>query len=135
MHWGHAISNDLVRWEHLPIALYPDSLGMIFSGGAVVDEKNTSGLGTAENPPLVAIFTYHNDRDGKDQGRNDYQTQGLAYSLDNGRTWMKYENNPVIKNPGFRDFRDPKFFWHEESKNGSLFLSPVIMQYFMDPKT
>ena len=121
MHWGHAVSNDLVHWEHLPVALYPDSLGVIFSGGAVVDEKNTSGFGTAENPPLVAIFTNHSDP-MKDQGRNDYETQGLAYSLDNGRTWKKYENNPVINNPGFRDFRDPKFFWHEDSKKWILAL-------------
>jgi fructan beta-fructosidase len=121
MHWGHAISKDLVYWEHLPIALYPDSLGMIFSGGAVVDENNTSGFGTAENPPLVAIYTYHKAEMEK-QGRNDYQTQGLAYSLDNGRTWKKYENNPVINNPGFRDFRDPKFFWHEGSKKWILVL-------------
>jgi fructan beta-fructosidase len=121
MHWGHAVSNDLVHWEHLPIALYPDSLGMIFSGGAVVDEKNTSGFGTAENPPLVAIYTYHKAEMEK-QGRNDYQTQGLAYSIDNGRTWTKYENNPVIKNPGFKDFRDPKFFWHEASKKWILIL-------------
>ncbi|HEX6891145.1 MAG TPA: glycoside hydrolase family 32 protein, partial [Chryseolinea sp.] len=84
MHWGHAISKDLVHWEHLPIALYPDSLGMIFSGGAVVDEKNTSGFGTSQNPPLVAIYTYHQAEMEK-QGRNDYQTQGLAYSVDNGR--------------------------------------------------
>ena len=55
-------------------------------------------------------------------GRNDYETQGLAYSVDDGRTWTKYENNPVIKNPGYRDFRDPKFFWHEESKKWILVL-------------
>lgn len=121
MHWGHATSKDLIRWEHQPIALYPDTLGMIFSGGAVVDEKNSSGLGTAENPPLIAIYTYHNAEMEK-QGRNDYQTQGLAYSIDDGRTWKKYENNPVIKNPGYRDFRDPKFFWHEESKKWILVL-------------
>lgn len=59
MHWGHAISKDLVSWKHLPIALYPDSLGLIFSGSAVVDEENTSGFGSPDNPPLVAIFTYH----------------------------------------------------------------------------
>src|SRR5690349_22470574 len=58
MHWGHAVSRDMVQWKHLPIALYPDSLGMIFSGSAVLDINNSSGLGTVENPPLVAIFTY-----------------------------------------------------------------------------
>ena len=122
MHWGHAISKDLIHWEHQPIALYPDSLGMIFSGGAVVDEKNSSGFGTAENPPLIAIYTSHHAEMEK-QGKNNYQTQSLAYSLDNGRTWTKYKNNPVIKNPGYRDFRDPKFFWHEESKKWILVLA------------
>ena len=122
MHWGHAISKDLIHWEHQPIALYPDSLGMIFSGGAVVDEKNSSGLGTSENPPLIAIYTSHNAEMEK-QGRNDYQTQCLAYSLDDGRTWTKYENNPVLKNPGYRDFRDPKFFWHEGSRKWILLLA------------
>jgi sucrose-6-phosphate hydrolase SacC (GH32 family) len=74
---------------------------MIFSGGAVVDEKNTSGFGTTDNPPLIAIYTYHNAEMAK-QGRNDFQTQGLAYSVDDGRTWTKYEHNPVIKNPGYQ---------------------------------
>ena len=59
MHWGHAISEDLVHWEHQPIALYPDSLGYIFSGSAVVDWNNRSGLGRGDVPPLVAIFTFH----------------------------------------------------------------------------
>src|SRR3989337_480637 len=81
MHWGHAISADLVHWEHLPIALYPDSLGYIFSGSAVVDQSNTSGFGTLENPALVAIYTYHSVAKER-AGRNDYQTQGIAYSLD-----------------------------------------------------
>jgi len=119
MHWGHATSKDLIHWEHQPIALYPDSLGMIFSGGAVVDEKNSSGFGTADNRPLVAIYTSHNAEMEK-QGRNDYETQSLAYSLDDGRNWTKYDNNPIIRNPGYRDFRDPKFFWDEESKKWIL---------------
>lgn len=122
MHWGHAISSDLVRWEHLPIALYPDSLGYIFSGSAVVDKDNTSGFGTAENPPLVAIFTYH-DAAKEKTGSIEYQTQGIAYSLDNGRKWTKYENNPVLKNPGIRDFRDPKVSWHAPSKKWVMILA------------
>src|SRR3990170_4931578 len=115
MHWGHAVSSDLVHWERLPIALYPDSLGYIFSGSAVVDKSNTSGFGTLENPALVAIYTYHSP-EKESAGRIDYQNQGIAYSLDNGRTWKKYENNPVIQNPGIKDFRDPKVSWHEASK-------------------
>jgi len=122
MHWGHAVSRDLFRWEHLPIALYPDSLGTIFSGSAVVDVNNTSGLGTPQNPPLVAIFTYHH-AEGEKAGRKDFQTQGLAYSTDNGRTWKKYEGNPVLPNPGIRDFRDPKVSWHEPSKSWVMILA------------
>ncbi len=122
MHWGHAVSTDLVHWERLPIALYPDSLGYIFSGSAVIDKNNTSGFGTPENPPLVAIYTYHSVEKER-AGRNDYQTQGIAYSLDNGRTWKKYENNPVIQNPGIKDFRDPKVSWHEPSKKWLMILA------------
>tara|TARA_R110002020_G_scaffold113688_1_gene261554 strand:- start:44068 stop:45621 length:1554 start_codon:yes stop_codon:yes gene_type:complete len=111
MHWGHAVSDNMMNWEHRPIALYPDANGYIFSGSAVVDKDNTSGLGTLENPPMVAIFTYHS-MEGEQSGRNDYQTQGIAYSLDNGDSWTKYGDNPVISNPGIKDFRDPKVFWN-----------------------
>lgn len=115
MHWGHATSKDLVSWKHKPVALYPDELGLIFSGSAVMDTNNTSGLGTVNNPPMIAIFTYHLMA-GEQAGRKDFQTQGIAYSLDEGDTWTKYENNPVIGNEGnIKDFRDPKVMWHEAS--------------------
>lgn len=122
MHWGHAISRDLVHWEHLPIAIYPDELGLIFSGSAVVDWKNTSGFGREENPPMVAMYTYHN-MIGERSNRNDFQTQGVAYSLDKGRTWTKYAENPVISNPGIRDFRDPKVIWHEQTQQWVMILA------------
>ena len=112
MHWGHAISRDLVSWEHLPIALYPDSLGLIFSGSAVVDWKNTSGFGINGKPPLVAMFTHHLMR-GEKAGRHDFQYQSLAYSNDKGRTWTKYAGNPVIPNTNaIHDYRDTKVFWY-----------------------
>lgn len=114
MHWGHAVSNDLLHWKHLPIALYPDSLGYIFSGSVVADVKNTSGLQKGNETPLVAVFTYHNMA-GEKAGTNNFQTQGIAYSNDAGRNWIKYTGNPVIKNPGNKDFRDPKVFWHNSS--------------------
>ena len=113
MHWGHATSKDLVHWDEQAIALYPDSLGWIFSGSAVYDKKNTSGLGKDGKMPLVAMFTHHNSKLEK-QGRNDYQNQSLAYSLDEGKTWTKYAGNPVLKNPGIVDFRDPKVRWNDE---------------------
>jgi fructan beta-fructosidase len=123
MHWAHAVSKDMVRWDHLPIALYPDSLGYIFSGSAVVDWNNTSGFGKDGKPPLVAIYTYH-DMAGEKSGRKNYQTQAIAYSNDRGRSWTKYAGNPVIPNlENLPDFRDPKVIWHEGSKQWVLALA------------
>ena len=105
MSWGHAVSRDMLRWEHLPVALAEEDGVMIFSGSAVVDRENSSGFCQAsggDRSCLVAIYTGH----GK--GR---QTQNLAYSNDRGRTWTKYAKNPVI-DLGLKDFRDPKVFWH-----------------------
>jgi len=98
MHWGHAVSTDLLHWEHLPIALYPDKLGWIFSGSAVVDTNNSAGFG---KNAMVAIFTYHNDEISK-SGKKNPESQGIAYSLDEGTTWTKYKENPVINNSGTR---------------------------------
>ncbi|HEY6977939.1 MAG TPA: glycoside hydrolase family 32 protein [Chitinophagaceae bacterium] len=122
MHWGHAISTDLIHWQQQDIALYPDSLGYIFSGSAVVDKNNTSGFGKNGKAPLVAIFTHH-DPVGAKAGRNDFQNQSLAYSLDEGKTWTKYSGNPVLKNPGITDFRDPKVMWYEPQKKWVMTLA------------
>ncbi|MDA0193536.1 MAG: glycoside hydrolase family 32 protein [Bacteroidetes bacterium] len=122
MHWAHAVSTDMVSWEHLPIGLYPDDLGYIFSGSAVVDWKNTTGFGSEDNPPMVAIFTHHS-AEGSKAGRTDYQNQSIAYSLDKGRTWTKYEGNPVLPNQGIKDFRDPKVSWHEASQKWVMILA------------
>lgn len=122
MHWGHAVSKDMIHWEHLSIALYPDSLGYIFSGSAVVDNENTTGFGSKENPPLIAIYTYHHPEKEK-AGRTDYQYQGIAYSVDNGRTWTKYDKNPVLKNQGVKDFRDPKVSWNESINKWIMILA------------
>ena len=103
MSWGHAVSPDLFRWKHLPVALPEIGEVMVYSGSAVVDRKNTSGFGQGGRPPLVAIYTSRTVSD---------QTQSIAYSNDRGRTWTRYEGNPVldVADPAFRD---PKVFWHE----------------------
>ena len=133
MHWGHATSKDLVHWEHQPIALYPDTLGYIFSGSAVLDVKNTSGFGKDGSVPLVAIFTHHNAKEEK-TGTSTYQNQSIAYSLDEGKTWTKYANNPVLKNPGIKDFRDPKVSWHEETKKWIMTLATLDrVSFFSSP--
>lgn len=121
MHWGHAISTDMVHWQHKPIALFPDKNGYIFSGSAVVDTQNTSGLGSLENPAMIAIFTYHL-MEGEKAGNTNFQTQGVAYSLDEGETWTMYKDNPVIGNPGIKDFRDPKVFWNEITNAWTMLL-------------
>ena len=119
MSWGHAVSRDLVHWRHLPIALYEEYGVMIFSGCCVVDHNNTSRFGKNGKPPMVAIYTGHGL--GK-------QTQDIAYSNDRGRTWTKYEGNPVIdKNEA--DFRDPKVFWHEPTGNWIMVVSMATDKY------
>jgi fructan beta-fructosidase len=122
MHWGYAISHDLINWQEQPIKLFPDSLGYIFSGSAVVDSNNTSGFGKDGKIPLVAIFTHHHPVKEK-LGKHDHQNQSLAYSLDNGTTWVKYSQNPVLLSPGLQDFRDPKVFWHDETKKWIMALA------------
>lgn len=107
MHWGHAVSRDLVQWEQLPIALAPDEQGMIFSGSAVVDSGNTAGFGAGA---LVAIFTHH--RPGR-------EVQSLAFSTDRGRSWEKYTGNPVLAPADAPpDFRDPRVLWYEGAGGG-----------------
>ena len=110
MHWGHAVSTDLTSWTYLPVAIGPDSLGAIFSGSAVIDKNNTAGFG--ENA-MVAIYT----------SAGKVQTQSIAYSTDKGRTFTKYDKNPVIANPDIPDFRDPKVFWHKESNQWVMALA------------
>lgn len=110
MHWGHATSTDLLRWQEQPVALAPDRLGMIFSGSAVVDHGNRAGLGPPGSSPLVAMFTHH-DEAAAQAGSTTHQRQSLAFSLDGGRSWAQHAGNPVLANPGRKDFRDPKLRW------------------------
>ena len=109
MNWGHAISRDLVSWEHMPVAISPDGLGTIFSGSAVVDKDNTAGFGANA---IVAFYTQASAR----------QMQSIAYSTDNGRTFKKYAGNPVLTGD-VADFRDPKVSWHEGTHKWILTLA------------
>jgi fructan beta-fructosidase len=87
-----------------------------------MDIHNTSGFGKNGKSPLVAIFTHHDPR-SEAEGKSDYQKQSLAYSIDDGKTWTKYANNPVIKSPGIKDFRDPKVMWFEKGKKWIMTLA------------
>lgn len=101
MHWGHAVSTDLLTWKELPIAIAPPKHGdWAFSGSALVDTENLSGFGTKENPPIVAAWT--------STGRGEC----ISYSTDGGTTFKEFEGNPVVKHQG----RDPRILWHAESK-------------------
>lgn len=105
MHWGHAVSKDLLHWEEVGEALYPDAMGPMFSGSAVIDWHNTSGFGKDGKPPMILAYTAFGPP----------ATQCLAYSNDDGKTFTKYEKNPVIKEITGGN-RDPKIFWHEPTK-------------------
>lgn len=120
MTWGHAVSSDLLHWKQLENAILPDKLGTIFSGSAVIDTKNSSGFQTGDDPPMVAIYTYAGDF-GMPKTKF---TQAIAYSNDRGRTFTKYEQNPVVEHILAAN-RDPKVIWHEPS-------SQWVMALYLD---
>lgn len=114
VYWGHAISTDLLHWQHMPLRLGPDELGSLYSGSAVVDWNNSSGFFDGK-PGLVAFFAYSD--------WNVREEPGLAYSRGRGRSWTKYEGNPVIPNPGVGShFRDPKVFWYKPTERWIMVL-------------
>jgi sucrose-6-phosphate hydrolase SacC (GH32 family) len=113
MHWGHAVSRDLVHWKALDEALYPDELGTMFSGSAVVDENNTARLQKGSEKTLVAFYTAAGGDDPLSKGKKF--SQCMAYSNDRGRTWTKYENNPVLPHIVAGN-RDPKVLWYAPEK-------------------
>lgn len=113
MHWGHSVSKDLMHWEHRAPAIARDTLGHIFSGSSVVDVNNTAGYGAGT---IVAFYTSASDKNG--------QIQCMAYSKDNGNTYVKYEKNPVlIPFDGLKDFRDPKVFWYAPEEKWVMIVS------------
>ena len=115
MHWGHSASTDLVRWKDEGVALAPDTWGTMFSGSCVVDENNTAGFGRGA---VIAMYT--SSRPTPFGG--DVQAQCLAYSTDGGKTFTKYEGNPVLTAEE-KDFRDPNMFWNEDINAWNLILA------------
>lgn len=121
-YWGHAISPDLLHWRHMPLQLVPDELGSLYSGSSVVDWNDSSGFFDGK-PGLVAVFT-HSDWNVREE-------IGLAYSGDRGRSWTKYEGNPVIPNPGVGShFRDPKVLWHQPTERWVMVLGGGALRIF-----
>ncbi|MHC4747012.1 MAG: GH32 C-terminal domain-containing protein [Planctomycetota bacterium] len=119
MTWGHAISTDMIHWKELGDAIHPDKLGTIFSGGAVVDHKNTSGFQTGDDKPIVCFYT---SAGGENPWSKDQPfTQSIAYSNDKGRTFTKYEDNPIIGHIRGGN-RDPKVIWHEPTNKWVMVL-------------
>lgn len=119
MTWGHAVSKDMIHWEELGDAIHPDALGTIFSGSAVVDEQNTAGFQQGDEKTLVAVYTYAGDTSRWSEGAKF--TQAIAYSNDRGRSWIKYDGNPVLGHINGGN-RDPKVIWHEPSKQWVMVL-------------
>ncbi len=124
MHWGHSVSKDLVHWEHLAPAIARDTLGHIFSGSSIVDQENVAGYGAGN---ILAFYTSASDKNG--------QIQCLAYSNDNGRTFTKYDKNPILcPADGLRDFRDPKVFRYEPEDKWVMIVSADKEMRFYDSK-
>ena len=115
MHWGHAVSSDLMYWEHLPIALYPDELGVIYSGSCIVDTENVTGFGSSGNPALVAYYTSHDMETSR-------ECQCMAWSTD-GISFHKYEGNPILPGKAHTPSRDPQVFRNAVSGGYSMVLT------------
>jgi len=126
MTWGHAVSRDMVHWEELPDAIHPDELGTIFSGSAVIDKNNTAGFKTGSEDVIVCIYTSAGGTNKWSKDAGSKFTQSIAYSNDRGRTFIKYDGNPVIEHINGGN-RDPKVFWHEPDKNW-------VMALYLDDK-
>ncbi|MGQ9632389.1 MAG: glycoside hydrolase family 32 protein [bacterium] len=137
MHWGHAVSTDLVHWEELPDALEPDERGTIFSGSGLVDWNNTAGFQTGDENVLVNVYTSAGGTSERSKGKPFVQS--IAYSNDRGRTWTKYERNPVLGHIVGSN-RDPKVIWHEPTRKWvmalyldendyALFSSPDLLRW------
>lgn len=117
MHWGHAVSSDLIHWNELPDALHPDTIGTMFSGSAVVDYDNTAGFNQKGHPAIIAYYT---------ADRPEYERQCMAYSTDGGQTFTKYAGNPVIDSHAkwqTHDTRDPAVFWYAPGKHWVMVLN------------
>ena len=127
MHWGHAISKDLIHWEHLPVALYPDEIGTMYSGSMAYDENNTSGFAKYGEKPMVAVYTAHNMETGLEQ-------QCIAYSLDQGK---HFENIMAIRSSKTRAYRISAIRASSgmiKRTAGALFWHPATTQSFMHPR-
>ena len=132
MHWGHAVSADLVHWQELGDALYPDRLGTCYSGAGVVDGLDTAGLRTGEEKTMVCVYTSAGGRTPESEGQPF--TQSIAYSNDRGRTWQKYEHNPVVGHIAAQN-RDPKVIWHARTRRWvmALYLDENDFALFSSP--
>ena len=118
-HWGHAVSSDVVHWKRLPIAIFPHGGGNIWSGSAIVDKNNTSGVQSGMDPPIVAFYTWQKDF-----------TQRMIYSNDEGNTWTEYKQNPVVEHL-FVNNRDPKVFWYEPTRKWIMVLYTNDFEIFV----
>lgn len=133
MTWNHAVSNDLVHWEELKLALLPDKFGTMFSGSAVIDYHNTAGFNKGDSTAMLVMYTADLRKNGEELG----QQQCIAYSLDKGRTFKKYDGNPVIpmlNRFGSKHARDPKVFWYEPGKHWVMIMHEGISMTIYNSK-